>query len=665
MSDFVIAKYLRLSQDDAISESMSIPHQRLMLDEFIDELAIPNATTIEFEDNGYTGTNLNRPGVQEMLDLVRCGKVNCIIVKDFSRFSRDSMESGYYIEQVFPLYGVRFISMSDHYDSEDYNGGTGGLDVAFKFIMHEHYSKDLSKKIKSAKHITMRNGEHIVARAIYGYRKNDGGKWEHDPTAAEVVRSIYDMALAGMTTAQIRDKLFTDRQPAPREYEYLKKGKDITPKFMWATKQIWRMLTNEQYTGTYIAGKQESSRVGSTAMIYKDRSEWTIIPNSHPPIVSREEFDKVQEILISPKEALANGRERSSHSKKLYDRIESGERKPAAVLYGYRNNNGTLDVDETAAEVVRTIFDFALQGYTSRDIAENLQEARFIPPGEYFKLARGVDFQPTYHWPNLRIREILKNEQYTGAYIAGRTFQDETGRKYHTPKSEWIVIPDMYPAIVSKEVFEQVQVLTSQGKRKMKPHNYLLRGKIVCGSCGRAMIFSNTTLQPLYRCLNTHADPTAECHKMKYPTIEIEDAVMTVIKIQAGVILESEDMTDLRKASKGSNQLAEYEKQIKVLGEQRQSVYEQFVTGEIDRKAYRSTKADLTAQLDRLKSTIAVIKQSEIDSQSKKNTADQARAVMSEAITPQEIVDALIEKVRVFPDDHVEIEWKVAGFSAA
>jgi DNA invertase Pin-like site-specific DNA recombinase len=181
MNEFVIAKYLRLSIDDAVSESMSIPHQRLMLDEFIDELAIPNTTVIEFEDNGYTGTNLDRPAAQEMLDLVRCGRVNCIVVKDFSRFSRDSMESGYYVEQVFPLYGVRFISVSDHYDSIDYTGGTGGLDVAFKFIMHEHYSRDLSKKVKSTLQIRMKNGENIVGDAIYGYRKNKAGKWEYDP----------------------------------------------------------------------------------------------------------------------------------------------------------------------------------------------------------------------------------------------------------------------------------------------------------------------------------------------------------------------------------------------------------------------------------------------------------------------------------------------------
>jgi len=107
-------------------------------------------------DNGHTGTDFERPGVQEMLELVRCGGVNCIVVKDFSRFSRNALESGYYIEQVFPLFGVRFISVGDYFDSDDYKDSTGGLDVAFKFLVNEHYSKDLSKKPKSPKLIGVR-----------------------------------------------------------------------------------------------------------------------------------------------------------------------------------------------------------------------------------------------------------------------------------------------------------------------------------------------------------------------------------------------------------------------------------------------------------------------------------------------------------------------------
>ena len=263
MNEYVFAKYIRLSRDEAASDSHSIPHQRMLLDSHIEELDIPGSSVLEFVDNGFTGTNVERPGFQEMIELVRCGRVNCIVTKDFSRFARNEMENGFYIEQVFPLYRVRFIAVSDGFDSNDYMDGTAGIDVAFKFLMHEYYSKDLSKKVKTALHAKMRNGDHIVAGAVYGYRKNDYSKWEPDPPAAEVVREIFDMALLGKTTAQIRDKLFADRRLAPREYEYLNKGKEITPKYNWATRQIWRILTNEQYTGAYIAGKQETSRVDS------------------------------------------------------------------------------------------------------------------------------------------------------------------------------------------------------------------------------------------------------------------------------------------------------------------------------------------------------------------------------------------------------------------
>ncbi|MCL1877912.1 MAG: recombinase family protein, partial [Defluviitaleaceae bacterium] len=115
----VISKYIRLSVDDGITESLSIANQHILLDAHIDDLQIPNATVIEFVDNGYTGTNMERPALQEMLSLVRSGRVNCIVVKDFSRFSRNALESGYYIEQVFPLYRIRFISVSDRFDSNN------------------------------------------------------------------------------------------------------------------------------------------------------------------------------------------------------------------------------------------------------------------------------------------------------------------------------------------------------------------------------------------------------------------------------------------------------------------------------------------------------------------------------------------------------------------
>ena len=217
MSRFIIAKYIRLSIEDEKTESLSIPNQRMILDRHIDSLDLPNTEIIEFVDNGHSGVNMERPAVQEMLELVRSGDINCIVVKDFSRFSRNAMDSGYFIEQVFPLYGVRFISVSDNFDSADYIGNTGGLDVAFKFLMHEYYVKDLSKKVKSAKRIQMIRGENIVARTIFGYVKK-GDKWIPDEPASSIVREIFALAIQGKNTSEIRDIMAVKQYPTPSRY---------------------------------------------------------------------------------------------------------------------------------------------------------------------------------------------------------------------------------------------------------------------------------------------------------------------------------------------------------------------------------------------------------------------------------------------------------------
>ncbi len=317
------------------------------------------------------------------------------------------------------------------------------------------------------------------------------------------------------------------------------------------------------------------------------------------------------------------------------------------------------------------IFDLALQGYTVRDIAEELQKARHLSPGEYFKCAKGVGFQPTYYWPTLRVREILKNIQYTGAYVAGRTYQDDSGRKYHTPQSEWIVIPGKHPAIVSKEVYEQVQALSSQGKRKMQPQSYLLRGKIVCGTCGRAMIYCNTTTKPMYRCMSTHADPSAACHKLKISASEVDDAVMAIIRKQAEVVLNSDDISGFRKTAVSDNRLdgggiqlncSDIEKQINRLSGLRQQCYEQFIGFEIDRDTFQSMKADYTKRIDALTQRLAVFQQTVRKSEADKKTAALAQDALRETAAPKDIVDALVEKVFVFPDNHIEIHWKFSNF---
>ena len=147
MQKYVIALYIRLSIEDYKYDSMSIENQRLVLNEYAAGMPEAlNSEVLEFVDNGYSGTNFERPQVQKLIEMVRENRIDCIIVKDFSRFGRNSIEVGYFMERVFPIYGIRFISLNDEYDSAKYHEDTGGINVAFKYLISEFYSRDLSVK---------------------------------------------------------------------------------------------------------------------------------------------------------------------------------------------------------------------------------------------------------------------------------------------------------------------------------------------------------------------------------------------------------------------------------------------------------------------------------------------------------------------------------------
>jgi len=534
MNDFVIAKYIRLSVDDGITESSSIAHQHLLLNRHIEELGLlgdntsASATILEFVDNGYTGTNMNRPALQEMLNMVRSGRINCIVVKDFTRFSRNALESGYYIEQVFPLHRIRFISIGDNFDSNNHKDDTGGIEVAFKFVMSEYYSQDLSKKVKSAKRVKMARGEYIVANAIYGYRKNpETKKWELDDEAADVVRLIFEMALDGLPCAIIRGRLFEARYPTPKEYVKAKRGEDIAPKYLWETHMVRKILTNEQYAGSYVSGKQYSKAIGSHSRGLTDKSEWIIIPNSHPPIVSKEVFDRVQHLMatqlkyarsIRPAELwqISTTKCHVRHRGVLSGRINN-----QMPIYGYtKTADFKWRVDETAAKVVRKIYDLVLQGYLVNEIRVVLTNEKHPIPRDYKKIAKGQSIIPSHIWTNASIHRILKDEQLTGVRTLGKfLLHNETGKTYKVPKEQWVIIPDTHPAIISKETFEQVQEIIASNQ-----------------------VPKNT---PTFRCprLTTTNQNTA-CH----------------------------------------------EKQAKQLMEKKQALYEQFIMGEIDSYTYQQHK---------------------------------------------------------------------------
>lgn len=294
----MIALYIRLSLDDEKYDSMSIENQQILLREKAASLSEYSGSEIkEFIDNGYSGVNFERPAVQKLLEFVKAGQVSTILVKDFSRLGRNSLETLYFIQKVFPLYHVRFIAVSDNFDSLEHKGDTGGIDVAFKHLINECYSRDMSIKSKTAKLARMKRGEYQSVICPYGYKKGEDGKMTPDEETADNVRKIFEWAANGITAGGITRKLYELGIPTPAEHK-AGKGKnyyDISrTNGVWSSSTVLRILDDERYTGMYVIGKSSVVEIGSTHIRRNDESKWIKIPDHHKPIVSRELFEQAK-----------------------------------------------------------------------------------------------------------------------------------------------------------------------------------------------------------------------------------------------------------------------------------------------------------------------------------------------------------------------------------
>ena len=218
-----IAFYLRLSLTDGDlgkdhkEESNSIENQRLLLQSFVEAREDLYGDIREFIDDGYSGTNFERPAFKEMIEEAKKGKIQVIIVKDFSRLGRDYIGVGDYLEQIFPVLGIRFIAINSTYDSNDYIGKTMGLEMSISNLINALYSKDLSKKYRSAVQTKWKQGKSTACRTPYGYLKNkeDPSKWVLDPVAAANVRLIFEKAIQGWNTGMIASYMNENQIPPP------------------------------------------------------------------------------------------------------------------------------------------------------------------------------------------------------------------------------------------------------------------------------------------------------------------------------------------------------------------------------------------------------------------------------------------------------------------
>lgn len=310
-SKYVIVLYIRISVEDADNhkngkdESNSITNQRNMLRRYVESRQeFQGCKVIELCDDGYSGTNMDRPAVKKLLDMTKSKQADCIIVKDFSRFSRDYLTSSDYVDQIFPFLGIRFISLGDGYDSARMNGAAGGVDIAFRNVIYGYYSKDLSVKVKSGKLTKAQKGDFISPFAPIGYCKDKKNKNRLviEGNGAAIVRRIFHMAGMGMSVLQITRLLNAEKTPTPSELQnsrgnYHKWWAGIEGINLWDNSMVTRILRDERYLGKTVYGKRYRPQVGSNKTLKVPKSDWVIAEGVHEPIVTKEEFSAAQQMM--------------------------------------------------------------------------------------------------------------------------------------------------------------------------------------------------------------------------------------------------------------------------------------------------------------------------------------------------------------------------------
>ncbi len=301
--------YMRLSKEDgdvetgSAEESCSIGSQRACIRRFLGERGFDADAFEEIIDDGYSGTNMNRPGMNRLLRMAEAGRVRTIVVRDLSRFARNYLEAGHYLEFVFPVSGVRFISINDQFDSQLLGESTGGLELAIKNLINQMYSQDISRKIKSAVDLKKLGGEYVYGTAPYGYRKGEKKNTiAVDEPAAFVVKRIFQWAADGVTITQIARRLNETGTVTPSVYLAPVRGQYRT-RPTWSFESVRNILANRIYTGDTVPFKSHVVRVGSDRVKMLPEEQQQVIPNTHEGIISRELFYQARTVIKSNKKS--------------------------------------------------------------------------------------------------------------------------------------------------------------------------------------------------------------------------------------------------------------------------------------------------------------------------------------------------------------------------
>ena len=294
--DFNVGIYIRLSQEDKDkkyeSDSESVINQRQILKEYVKNNNFNLVS--EYVDDGYSGTDFDRPGFQSLLEDIKKKKINCVIVKDLSRFGRDHVMTGYYMETFFPENNIRFISMQESYDS--FKNQASNDSSTFIIACNDYYSKQNSIKIRNVLNDKRKNGKFIGSQPSFGYMRdsNDKGHLIPNPETAPIVKNIFKWRVEGVGPTEIATRLNNDGVPTPSGYKKTKFSSRLIDRDTWTISTIKKILTNRIYTGDMVQHTQTKVNYKSKKKITLDESLWVIVENTHEPLVDRKTFEYVQ-----------------------------------------------------------------------------------------------------------------------------------------------------------------------------------------------------------------------------------------------------------------------------------------------------------------------------------------------------------------------------------
>ena len=547
------AAYLRLSKGDgdAGSESNSISSQRLIIDRFLQEN--PDFELTEtYVDDGYTGTNFERPAMKKMLEDIDKGLIDCVVVKDVSRFGRERIETGTYILKTFREKGIRFIAINDNYDSLTADSSERHLVMPIKTMTNDAYSMDISNKVRASQSIKREKGEFMGPYAPYGYMKDPENR-NHlivDPEAAVTVREIFARRISGMSANAIAKHLEETGVLTPSYYKEKKiegyRSAATKPgKCRWHAKQIIRILTDEVYIGSMVQGRDYKVSYKVNKTIRRPKEEWVVVPGMHEPIVSESDFRTEQ------KEAQAQNRRTA-----LYARISSeNESKPSEsienqleIMKKYVSERPELSSYREYVDRAFTGTDFNIPAFQSMmdDIREGKIDCVIVKD-----LSRlGRDYLETCNlmetiFPFLGVRFISVNDRYDTELPGSGNRELEIGAKnmvnemyakdisrristsreqdiergkftgsnapygYRTdsshPLKQFVIDPG--PAAVVKELFEMALAGTSfrdisrefQRRKLSTPGVYLKTGELYADGSGNSCFWRTGTISAMLK----------------------------------------------------------------------------------------------------------------------------------------------------------------------